>query len=318
METKVKHILLGAGGTIGKVLANELLANNESVKLISRKTHTLAGAESSKADVLNLHDLKNAIDEHSIVYLLVGLKYDLATWKDQWPKILQNVVTACEWKKAKLIFFDNVYMYGKVDGVMNENTPFNPVSRKGEVRAKLNEYLLSEINNRNINAMIARSADFYGPYGDNTSVANMFVIKKLIEGKKAQLFVNSDKPHSYTFTNDCGKALYLLACNDKSFNQVWHLPTSLPALTGEEFVDIVKRKLKIKAEYLVMKKWMVKFAGLFDSTASEAYEMLYQNEYDYIFDSSKFEKQFSFKPTPYEKGIEETISYYIKAATTTK
>lgn len=316
MESLAKHIILGAGGAIGNVLANELIVNNESVKLISRSIHKFDGAETVKADILNLHEIKNAIDENSIVYLLVGLRYDKAIWKEQWPKVLQNVVTACEWKKSKLIFFDNVYMYGKVDGVMNENTMFKPVSRKGEIRAKLNEYLLSEISNRNINAIIARSADYYGPFGDNTSVANMFMIKKLIEGKKAQLFVNADKRHSYTYTGDCGKALYMLAKNDKAFNQIWHMPTAGPALTGEEFVDMVIRKLKIKSNYTVMKKWMIKLAGLFNTEASEAYEMLYQNEFDYIFDSTKFEKYFSFKPTPYEKGIEDTISYYIKAAPT--
>ena len=31
---------------------------------------------------------------------------------------------------AKLIFFDNVYMYGKVNGIMTEETAFNPCSKK--------------------------------------------------------------------------------------------------------------------------------------------------------------------------------------------
>jgi hypothetical protein len=40
-----------------------------------------------------------------------------------------------------------------------------------------------------------------------------------------------------------------------------------------------------------------------------AYEMLYQNEFDYIFDSSKFEQYFQFDPTSYSLGIAETISF---------
>ncbi len=39
----------------------------------------------------------------------------------------------------------------------------------------------------------------------------------------------------------------------------------------------------------------------------ESYEMLYQYDRDYVFDSSKFEKAFGFKPTSYEAGIDEII-----------
>ncbi len=40
----------------------------------------------------------------------------------------------------------------------------------------------------------------------------------------------------------------------------------------------------------------------------ESVEMLYQYDQDYVFDSSKFEKEFSFKPTAYENGIETIIN----------
>jgi len=39
----------------------------------------------------------------------------------------------------------------------------------------------------------------------------------------------------------------------------------------------------------------------------EILEMMYQNKKDYIFDSSKFEKRFALRPTPYHIGIKETI-----------
>jgi nucleoside-diphosphate-sugar epimerase len=40
-------------------------------------------------------------------------------------------------------------------------------------------------------------------------------------------------------------------------------------------------------------------------------EMLYQNEFPYEFDSSKFEKAFQFKPTSYEEGIRQTAEWYL-------
>ena len=46
--------------------------------------------------------------------------------------------------------------------------------------------------------------------------------------------------------------------------------------------------------------------GLFNKAIKENNEMLYQNDSDYLFDSTKFEKEFNFNPTSYEDGIKAT------------
>ncbi|MCL4477850.1 MAG: hypothetical protein M1381_01945 [Deltaproteobacteria bacterium] len=51
-------------------------------------------------------------------------------------------------------------------------------------------------------------------------------------------------------------------------------------------------------------------AGLFQTTMAELYEMHYQNEFDYLFDSSKFQNAFGVQPVSYLQGIKETIQYY--------
>ncbi len=307
MKTINKHIILGAGGVIGASLAKELLSNNEKVKLVSRKLHNTNNAESSIADLVNIEEVKNVVEENSIVYLLAGLPYDIKIWQERWSIILRNTVEVCSAKNAKLIFFDNVYMYGRVNGKMDENTPMNPCSKKGEVRAKIAEYLISEVKQKNISALIARSADFYGPYAANSSILNIMVFSNLAKGKKAQWFVNSNVKHSFTYTLDCGKSLYLLSRDESAFDQIWHLPTAKPALTGKQFIELAAKYFEAKPAFTVLSKWMVKAAGLFNKPIKEIYEMLYQNEYDYEFDSSKFESHFNFKPTTYEAGIKKTI-----------
>jgi nucleoside-diphosphate-sugar epimerase len=303
----MKHIILGAGGTISKVLAKELVENNEKIKLASRSIKTIEGRESVKADLLNFNEVNGVIEEFSTVYLVAGLKYDINTWREQWPKIMRNTVEACSAKNAKLIFFDNVYSYGRVDGVMTEDTPLNPCSKKGEVRAKLIEYLNSEIKHKNITALIARGADFYGPYTEGASLISISILGKLLNGKKPQWFCNAKVKHSFTNTGDCGKALYLLSKSESNFNQTWHMPTASPAKTGEELVKIAAQKLNAEADYTVLKNWMLKLLGTFNTLLKELHEMMYQYEYEYIFDSSKFEKKFDFIPIPYEQGIEESI-----------
>jgi nucleoside-diphosphate-sugar epimerase len=303
----MKHIILGAGGAISKVLVKELLSDNQKIKLAARQFKVVEGFESVKADLLNFNEVNNVIEEFSTVYLTAGLKYSFKVWNEQWPRIMRNVMEACGEKNSKLLFFDNVYAYGKVSGVMTEETPLNPVSKKGEVRAKMLQFLNEEIKKKNITALIARAADFYGPYTEGSSVISISVLDKLLKGKKAQWFCNAQVKHSFTYTGDCGKALYILSKNESNFNQTWHMPTAQPAKTGEELIKIAAEKLKAKSDYTLLKGWMFKLIGTFNPLIKELAEMLYQYEDDYIFDSSKFEKKFNFTPTPYEKGIEESI-----------
>ena len=303
----MKHIILGAGGAISKVLVKELLSDNQKIKLASRSIKTIEGIESVKADLLNFDEINNVVEEFSTVYLVAGLTYNTNIWRKQWPKIMRNTVEACGSKNARLIFFDNVYSYGKVDDKMTEDTPLNPCSKKGEVRANLIEYLNTEIKKKNITALIARAADFYGPYTENVSLISISVIDKLLKGKKPQWFCNAKVKHSFTYTGDCGKALYLLSKGESNFNQTWHMPTASPAKSGEELIKIAAQKLNAKPDYTVLKKWMFKLLSPFNPTLKELTEMLYQYEYEYIFNSSKFENHFNFSPTLYEEGIEETI-----------
>src|SRR5882724_5829938 len=226
------HTILGAGGVIANGLAAELIHHQESVRLVSRHPAPRQGASSHAADITDLAQTIRAVGGSSVVYLCAGLKYDYSVWRQQWPKILNNAIEACGQTGARLIFFDNVYMYGKVDGTMTEETPYDPSSRKGDLRARIATQLMSEVRKGNITASIARSADFYGPGADKTSVFNLLVFQRLKKDQRAQWLVNATVPHSFTYTKDAAKSLYLLAGNESSWNQAWHLPTASSPLTG--------------------------------------------------------------------------------------
>jgi nucleoside-diphosphate-sugar epimerase len=301
--------ILGAGGTIANELVNELITNKESFRLVSRNPKPVAGAELKAADLTDATSVMNAIEGSELVYLLAGLQYNINIWREQWPKIMTNVIEACKRNNSKLIFFDNVYPYGLVKGPMTEATPYNPTSKKGEVRARIATQLMDEVKKGNLHALIARAADFYGPKNEK-SVPGFLVFDKFAHGKKAQWFLNVNTVHSFTFTPDAGKAVYMLSKNESSFDQVWHMPTAPNPLTGKQFIELTAKAFGEKPRYTVLGKFMIRLVGLFDGNVKELYEMLYQNEYDYVFDSFKFEKAFSFKPTSYEQGIEVTARSY--------
>ena len=222
---------------------------------------------------------------------------------------MRNAINACKVLNTRLIFFDNVYMYGKVDGAMTEETPFNPISKKGKLRAEIATTLLNEMNAGNIKALIARAADFYGPNTGSKSVIGVLAIDKLLKNKTPQTLVTLNHPHSYTYTTDAAKALYILAKHDEAFNQTWHLPTASPALTAKQFIELVAAQTNGTNKIQVLPKFVITVAGWFNILMKELNEMLYQNEFAYIFNSSKFDKTFNFAPTTYKEGIKKTIEW---------
>ncbi len=299
--------ILGSGGIIANHLAKSLPVYTNSIRLVSRNPKAVSGKEElMSADLTSAGEVSKAVKGSEVVYLTAGLQYDLKTWQEKWPLVMQNVIRACEEYGARLVFFDNVYMYGKVVGPMTEASPFNPCSRKGEVRAKIARMLLDEVSKGTLTALIARAADFYGPDTMN-SFLNMMVFENMKKGKSAQLMINKNLRHSFTYTPDAGKATALLGNTPSAFNQTWHLPTDKNALTGQQIVEIAAQALNIKPKVMVLPRLMIQMAGIFNPIIKESVEMLYQYDSEYLFDSGKFDKAFTFIKTLYAEGIGNSV-----------
>lgn len=301
--------ILGSGGAVGVSLAKTLTKHTNNIKLVSRKPEKINPSdELVSADLLNLDDTRRAVKGSSVAYLTVGLKYDLDVWRKSWPTIMQNVITACKEHDCRLVFFDNIYMYDKhnLDG-MDEETPVNPPSEKGKVREEIANMVMDAVKAEELTALIARSADFYGPGIKGTSILTETVIKPLSKGKKANWLGSVDAKHSFTYVPDAAEATALLGNTEDAYNQIWHLPTAKNPPTGKEWIKAIAEEFGVKPKYRGVSKFMVRIIGLFDSTMSELVEMYYQYDRNYIFDSSKFENHFDFTPTPYAEGIRKTV-----------
>ncbi len=169
--------------------------------------------------------------------------------------------------------------------------------------------LLSEVRAGKLNAMITRSADFYGPRV-RTGVPNILIFDKFAKRSTASWLVNDSVPHSYTYTVDAAKSLALLANSESAWNQTWHLPTAPNPPTGKDFIRMAAREFGVEPKYRVLSRPLIKIAGLFDSDIRESYEMLYQSDSAYLFDSTKFSKAFRFEPVSYAEGIRRTATSY--------
>lgn len=294
--------ILGSTGAIGTELAKELTAYTSKIRLVSRNPQKINdNDELVSADLLNPEQTENAVQGSDVVYLMVGLKYDHKVWRKSWPVIMRNVIDACKKYNAKLVFFDNVYMYDPGHLYrMDENTPVNPVSRKGRVRKEIANMLLDETGKENFKALIARAADFIGP---KNSIPTELIYKNLHKGKKAMWMGDVNKIHNFTNVRDAAKGTAMLGNTNEAYNQVWHLPTDDTELTMKQWIELIAKELNKQPRYSVLSKGMMGMVGLFNTIVKEMKEMSYQNDRDYLFVSDKFNKKFNYTPMKPEQSV---------------
>jgi nucleoside-diphosphate-sugar epimerase len=297
MTATSRHVVLGGNGIVGRETLRALTAVGERPVSVGRRPSPIAGARSVIADLLSPSAVSRALHGAQVAYLTAGLPYSARVWAQQWPTIIRNTIAAALEHDVHLVYLDNVYAYGLVDGVMSEHTPLAPRSKKGDVRAAALRSL-EDAHVLGLTVTIGRSADFYGP-GASTSVFNTFALDKVASGKVGTWLFDADQPHSLTYTPDIGAALAILGREPAARGRTWHLPTA-PALTGRQYVEIAAGP---DARTAVMGSATMRIGALFNPAARETLEMSYQYTRPYLFDSSKFEGVFGKTATPPAQGI---------------
>jgi nucleoside-diphosphate-sugar epimerase len=299
--------ILGAGGAIGIELAKALTQYTPSIRLVSRHPKKINPTdELFPADITDPMQIERSIGGSEIVYVTVGFDYKLDVWRRTWPPFMRSVLDACRKQHAKLVFFDNVYMYD-IDAIphMTEESPMRPPSNKGRVREEIVRMLLDDMHSGAVTALIARSADFLSP---TNSLCTELVYKNLVKGKKANWFVDVSKKHNFTYSADAGKATALLGNTPDAYNQVWHLPSDRTPLTGKDWIGLFAAEMQVEPKYSVMPQWMLGVLGVFIPILREFREMTYQYDRDYVFDSSKFEKRFGVTPTKPVDAVRDVVT----------
>jgi nucleoside-diphosphate-sugar epimerase len=299
--------ILGANGVIGRELSRHLVSHTDRVRQVSRTPKAVnATDELVSADLLDPAATAEAVKGSDVAYLVAGLKYETAAWQAQWPKVMRHAIDACTRHDCALVFFDNVYAYGRVEGAMTEDTPYNPCSKKGEVRAAIATTFMDEVRAGNLRGLIVRAADFYGP-GATLSLPHATVHERLKAGKTAQWIGDAKATHTFTYTPDAGRTVALLGNRPEAYGQVWHALTSKEPMSGERYVRLACELAGRAYGLQAAPRWMLRLMGLVVPVLRENMEMLYQFEHDYRFDSTKAERALGLGSTSYRDGIAAAV-----------
>lgn len=301
--------VLGSTGIIGTELARELRSSYDAnIRLVSRNPKQVNGDDNLyPADLTNMSETANAIAGSSIVFFTVGLPLDTQRWVDEFPVITANVIEACADNNAKLVFFDNTYMYPQNESVLTEDTKFSPNGKKGEIRAQMAQAVLEAIATGKISGLIARAPEFYGP-GRTMSFTNLMVLHALRKRKDAKVFVSDRSLRTLIHVQDAARATALLGNTPDTYGQTWHLPCDDARMTYSELISYSESLLGYKVHYKVLSKFALNVLQWFKPQLRETRELWPRYGIDNIFVSDKFKQRFpEFKVTTYIEGLSQIL-----------
>ena len=306
-STKALHVIFGTG-PVGIATAKALLGRGHRVRLVNRSGRASApqGAEVVAADALEPVQAKEAVKGARVVYQCAQPAY--TRWPEDFPPLQRAILNAAADAGAKLVLADNLYMYGEVSGPIHEDLPYAAKTRKGKVRAAMAKEALEAHKQGKLRVAVGRASDFYGPFVKDSALGDR-VFEPLLKGKSAGLVGDIDEPHSYTFIGDFGEVLAVLGERDEADGEAWHVPNAPTRSTREVITKAFELAGKLP-KMSGMGRLMMRLGGIFIPGARETVEMMYEFEKPFVVDDGKFKRVFGDVSTPFEAGLEQTLTWY--------
>ena len=299
------HVIFGTG-PLGRWTANALRTMGKNVRMVNRTGKMVdapAGVEIIASDAFNtarnIEITKGAV----CVYQCAQPQY--YDWVEKFPSLQTAILTAAIANQTTLITGDNLYMYGLFTGSLREDSPIQPNTRKGKVRAVMAQEILDAHHAGKVRAAIGRASDFFGPY--DTSLTN-YAIQPAVQGKTVNLLGSADQPHTFTYIKDFGTLLATLGTHEEALGQIWFAPSN-PPITQREFVKLIEAHLGKPVKFMLGGPLMMRMIGFFNKNIAETVEMMYEWTNPYVVDTSKAENTFGLKATPLKQAMAETLQW---------
>jgi nucleoside-diphosphate-sugar epimerase len=309
MNATGRHVVIGAAGGTGSAVVSELAGRGLPARAVTRsgKGEVPEGVEQVAADVGSAEDARRACEGAVVVYHCAQPPY--TKWPELFPPMTEAVLGGAASAGAKLVFADNMYVYGPPDGPMTEDTPQHAQGKKGRTRIEMAAAVLGAHANGRLRATIGRSSDYYGPRG-TTSTVGENIMKPALRGKRVRWLGSLDQPHTLNYLGDMARALVTLGERDEADGRVWHLPAAEP-LTGRQFLELLFEEAGLPPKVGVASRPMIKLGGLFNPLLRELNETLYQFERPFVSDASAFQAAFGpFEPTPHGAAVSRTVDWF--------
>jgi len=313
---KPRALVIGATGGIGGEVARALLAAGWQVIGLARQPEDAArrarwvgDIEWIAGDAMRAADV--AVAARGVALIFHGANPPgYKNWRGLAMPMLQHSIEAAKESGARLVFPGNVYNFGPDAGaLLREDSPQNPVTRKGRIRAEM-EAMLAAAARSGTRSLIIRAGDFFGPH----QPASWFKNAMVTPGKPVRAVVypgKHDAGHAWAYLPDLAMTIARLAAIEATlpaFERVhfaghWlergiAMAESIARVTGQP--DLTVKRLPWKLFYA---------AAPFSTFMREALEMRYLWDVSLRLDNERLRSLIGEEThTPLDDAVRQTLT----------
>lgn len=312
-----KALVLGITGGAGHAIAMALRHHGWNLRALHRDPAHARADLPEAADVEWLQgDAMIAADVHSaaqgcglIVHGVNPAGY--RNWRELALPMLGNSIEAAIATNARLLFPGNIYNYGPDTWpLISEQSPQNPISRKGQVRKEMEQMLATASDRRGLRVLIVRAGDFFGGSGPGAWMERVMIRP----GKPVRSVTypgDPDTGHLWAYLPDLGETFARLAEREADLArfETFHFGGHyLPR--GRAMAEAIAEASGRSGVKIRRLPWVaLRAMALFDQTARELLEMRYLWFEDIRTDNRKLLDFLGEEPhTPLDEALRRTLA----------
>jgi nucleoside-diphosphate-sugar epimerase len=310
MRAQGQHIIVGSDGAAFATARAAQERGYDALVLVPR------GAPSARSlpNDVRARDLdpreKNvfvrAFKDAGFVYYCCG-SATLPIDQDE-PERLARIIEAVRQSRAKFIYCDAPYAYGQTSRPLSEEMPQRARDPFGSFLAALAQFVLQSHRMGEIEAVLARHGDLFGPQVARSHFGESFVLS-VMQRRPLSVLGRMNAPRTLTYAPDIGRALVLLAEQPDTWGQLWQLP-SAPPVTPERLINTLRASegfapISHKEIHEIRSERQLFSFGGSRHVAQRALARFYETPF--TLSSAKFERAFGMHATLFKDMVEETV-----------
>lgn len=311
--SKGQIVVLGVNGHIGRAVAKAFVAAGWDVAGMARTDkHHLAGVRFVKGDSDSVSDMRAAIGDADVVVNALNLPYH--TWfNGRMEAQMARVIDALGTTGKTVLFPGNIYNFAATNRDVTPDLPQHPQTPRGEVRVRVEQMFADAAARGDIQAIILRAGDFYGP----GATADWFDQAIMRNAKKGQVQVMgiAGVGHSWAYLPDLARAFAALAAVRTSLGafENFHFAGNFvtPGQMGAAIAKAAPLPVKVSRFPLLF----LKLAGLVDPIMREIGKMTYLWRNPMELKDSRLEALLGGDfGTPFEEAVAATVKPFFDDA----
>ena len=227
-------------------------------------------------------------------------------------EVTAKIIAATREVGARLVFPGNVYGFGpQIGRAIAEDTPQEPTTRKGRLRAELEFMIERATDDGHLTALIMRSGDFFGPTVRNGLVDRIF--GRAAIGKAMQTLGRLSMPHQWSYVPDLARLTVELLRREERLAPFEIVHFAGHVVTRQ--IDFLREVAAVagRPELAVRTTpwWLVRLASLVDHTVGELVELAYLFDDAVILDDPARRRLApDFQATPLPTALAATLGSY--------